>query len=83
MFLINKIHANSVVFRESKWYLYQYVVQNLMSHSCTPGNSGKILSAWFYYTISMLYDLAVLTISTVYLLRYNPLSGRCAYPLPW
>ncbi|KAG2033957.1 hypothetical protein BDR03DRAFT_984661 [Suillus americanus] len=39
-------------------------------------NSGKILSAWFYYTVSMLYDLAVLTISTVYLLRYNPLSSR-------
>ncbi|KAG1811709.1 uncharacterized protein BJ212DRAFT_485364 [Suillus subaureus] len=44
--------------------------------NCTPGNSGKILSAWFYYTVSMLYDLAVLTISTVYLLRYNPLSNR-------
>lgn len=48
----------------------------VVSGNCTPGNSGKILSAWFYYTISMLYDLAVLTISTVYLLRYNPLSGR-------
>ncbi|KAG1859613.1 hypothetical protein DFJ58DRAFT_726319 [Suillus subalutaceus] len=52
----NKIHANSVVFRER--------------------NPGKVLSAWLYYTVSMLYDLAVLTISTVYLLRYNPLSSR-------
>lgn len=48
----------------------------VVSGNCTPGNSGKILSAWFYYTVSMLYDLAVLTISTVYLLRYNPLSSR-------
>ncbi|KAG2338007.1 hypothetical protein BDR05DRAFT_1004545 [Suillus weaverae] len=39
-------------------------------------NSGKILSAWFYYTVAMSYDLAVLTISTVYLLRYHPLSSR-------
>ncbi|KAG1767318.1 hypothetical protein EV702DRAFT_1203796 [Suillus placidus] len=39
-------------------------------------NSGKILSAWFYYTAAMSYDLAVLTISTVYLLRYHPLSSR-------
>ncbi|KAG1737429.1 hypothetical protein EDB19DRAFT_1986525 [Suillus lakei] len=52
------------------------VVNILMNHSCTPGNSGKILSAWFYYIVAMLYDLAVLTISTVYLLRYNPLSSR-------
>ncbi|KIK35273.1 hypothetical protein CY34DRAFT_783215 [Suillus luteus UH-Slu-Lm8-n1] len=62
--------------------LYQCTVYSLMNHSCTPGNPGKILSAWLYYTVAMSYDLAVLTISTVYLLRYNPLSGRCTYPLP-
>ncbi|KAG2046837.1 hypothetical protein BDR06DRAFT_1014387 [Suillus hirtellus] len=39
-------------------------------------NSGKMLTAWFFYTAAMLYDLAVLTISTVYLLRYNPLNSR-------
>ncbi|KAG1759167.1 hypothetical protein EDD22DRAFT_995702 [Suillus occidentalis] len=72
----NKIHANSIVFRESKLCLYQCAVHSLMNHSCTPGNPGKILSAWLYYTVAMSYDLAVLTISTVYLLRYNPLSGR-------
>ncbi|KAG2139323.1 hypothetical protein DEU56DRAFT_326765 [Suillus clintonianus] len=48
----------------------------IVNGNCTPGNSGKILSAWFYYIVAMLYDLAVLTISTVYLLRYNPLSSR-------
>lgn len=48
----------------------------VVSGNCTPGNSGKILSAWFYYTAAMSYDLAVLTISTVYLLRYHPLSSR-------
>ncbi|KAG2151248.1 uncharacterized protein EDB93DRAFT_1336732 [Suillus bovinus] len=48
----------------------------VVNGNCTPGNSGKILSAWFYYTIAMSYDLMVLTISTVYLLRYNPLNSR-------
>lgn len=48
----------------------------VVSGNCTPGNPGKILSAWLYYTVAMSYDLAVLTISTIYLLRYNPLSGR-------
>jgi len=44
--------------------------------NCTPGNSGKTLSAYLYYLAAMLYDLVMLTISTVYLLRYNPLSNR-------
>ncbi|KAG1793509.1 uncharacterized protein HD556DRAFT_510119 [Suillus plorans] len=48
----------------------------VVNGNCTPGNSGRILSAWFFYTVAMLYDLAVLTISTVYLLRYNPLNSR-------
>lgn len=48
----------------------------VVNGNCTPGNSGRILSAWFFYTAAMLYDLAVLTISTVYLLRYNPLNSR-------
>ncbi|KAG1902357.1 uncharacterized protein F5891DRAFT_1186455 [Suillus fuscotomentosus] len=41
-----------------------------------PINSGKRLSAWLYYLVVMLYDLVMLTISTVHLLRYNPLSSR-------
>jgi len=48
----------------------------VVNGNCTPGNSGRILSAWFFYTVAMLYDLAVLTISTVYLMRYNPLNSR-------
>lgn len=44
--------------------------------NCTPGNSGKVLSAWFYYTVAMFYDLVALIVSTVYLLRYNPLSSK-------
>ncbi|KAG0693751.1 hypothetical protein DFH29DRAFT_376601 [Suillus ampliporus] len=48
----------------------------VVNGNCTPGNVGKTLTAWFYYIAVMLYDLVVLTISTVYLLRYNPLSSR-------
>ncbi|KAG1737427.1 hypothetical protein EDB19DRAFT_1829531 [Suillus lakei] len=44
--------------------------------NCTPINSGKTLSAWFYYLVVMLYDLVMLTVSTAHLLRYNPLSSR-------
>ncbi|OAX34227.1 hypothetical protein K503DRAFT_461662 [Rhizopogon vinicolor AM-OR11-026] len=44
--------------------------------NCSPGNTGKALSASFYYATAMLYDLIMLAISTVYLLRYNPLSDR-------
>ncbi|KAG0693752.1 hypothetical protein DFH29DRAFT_376647 [Suillus ampliporus] len=44
--------------------------------NCTPVNTGKTLSAWFYYLVVMLYDIVVLTISTTHLLRYNPLSTR-------
>ncbi|KAG1737426.1 hypothetical protein EDB19DRAFT_2025691 [Suillus lakei] len=44
--------------------------------NCTPGNAGKTLSAWLYYVIVMMYDLAMLTISTAHLLQYNTLSSR-------
>ncbi|OJA11115.1 hypothetical protein AZE42_10194, partial [Rhizopogon vesiculosus] len=44
--------------------------------NCSPGNTGKALSASFYYATAMLYDLIMLAISTAYLLRYNPLSNR-------
>ncbi|KAG1767319.1 hypothetical protein EV702DRAFT_1147403 [Suillus placidus] len=44
--------------------------------NCTPVDSGKNLSAWLYYLAVMLYDLVMLTVSTMHLLRYNPLSNR-------
>ncbi|KAG2151249.1 uncharacterized protein EDB93DRAFT_1103196 [Suillus bovinus] len=50
--------------------------------NCTPVNSGKLLSAWIYYLAAMLYDLIMLTISTIHLLRYDPLSNRFANSLP-
>ncbi|KAJ8589110.1 hypothetical protein M405DRAFT_881769 [Rhizopogon salebrosus TDB-379] len=43
---------------------------------CTPGNTGKVLSAYLFYVAAMSYDFVTLTISTVYLLRYNPLNKR-------
>ncbi|KAG2040568.1 hypothetical protein BDR03DRAFT_949193 [Suillus americanus] len=44
--------------------------------NCTSANAGKVLSTWFYYLAVMVYDIAMVTISTMYLLRYNPLSTR-------
>ncbi|KAG1815252.1 uncharacterized protein BJ212DRAFT_267346 [Suillus subaureus] len=44
--------------------------------NCTPGNSGKTLSAWLYYVIAMMYDLMILAISTTHLLQYDILSSR-------
>ncbi|KAG2091832.1 uncharacterized protein F5147DRAFT_722960 [Suillus discolor] len=44
--------------------------------NCTPGNAGKTLSAWLYYVTAMMYDLVILTISTVHLLQYDVLSNR-------
>ncbi|KAJ8594958.1 hypothetical protein M405DRAFT_426402 [Rhizopogon salebrosus TDB-379] len=46
--------------------------------NCTPANTGEIISAWFYYPPAMLYDSIMLIISTIYLLRYNPVSNRLA-----
>ncbi|OAX40516.1 hypothetical protein K503DRAFT_781355 [Rhizopogon vinicolor AM-OR11-026] len=61
---------------ESKLYPYYQAVQILMKYSCTSGNTGKTLSAWFNYLAVMVYDLVMLTISTSYLLKYSPLSTR-------
>ncbi|OAX38027.1 hypothetical protein K503DRAFT_718849 [Rhizopogon vinicolor AM-OR11-026] len=45
-------------------------------HSCISGSASKTIAAWFYYLAAMMYDLAMLAISTTYLLRYSPLSSR-------
>ncbi|KAG1789553.1 uncharacterized protein HD556DRAFT_1397531 [Suillus plorans] len=44
--------------------------------NCTSGDAGKVLSTWFYYLAVLVYDIVMVTISTVHLLRYNPLSSR-------
>ncbi|KAG1809580.1 uncharacterized protein BJ212DRAFT_593219 [Suillus subaureus] len=46
---------------------------------CTSANAGKVLSTWFYYLAVMMYDIVMVTISTIYLLRYNPLSNRYVF----
>ncbi|KAG2139320.1 hypothetical protein DEU56DRAFT_980336 [Suillus clintonianus] len=48
----------------------------VVDHSCTPVDYGKTMTAWVYYLVVMLYDLVMLTMSTTYVLRYNPLSSR-------
>ncbi|OJA13669.1 hypothetical protein AZE42_08980 [Rhizopogon vesiculosus] len=47
----------------------------VVNGNCTTANAGKVLTAWLYYLTSMVYDLVVLIISAVYLLRYNPVSS--------
>lgn len=60
-----------------EWFTNLYHrIPVVVEGNCTPINSGKRLSAWLYYLVVMLYDLVMLTISTVHLLRYNPLSSR-------
>ncbi|KAG1818835.1 hypothetical protein EV424DRAFT_1347531 [Suillus variegatus] len=44
--------------------------------NCASVNSAKVLSTWFFYFPVMLYDIVMVTVSTMYLLRYNPLSSR-------
>ncbi|KAG1886516.1 hypothetical protein F4604DRAFT_1722102 [Suillus subluteus] len=44
--------------------------------NCTPADAGKTLSTWLFYLAPMLYDIVTVTISTKYLLHYNPLSSR-------
>ncbi|KAG2121731.1 hypothetical protein DEU56DRAFT_904593, partial [Suillus clintonianus] len=44
--------------------------------NCTSANSGRVLSTWFYYLAVILYDIVMVTISTMHLMRYNPLSSR-------
>ncbi|KAG2102874.1 uncharacterized protein F5147DRAFT_287694 [Suillus discolor] len=43
---------------------------------CTSGDAGKVLSTWFYYLAVLVYDIVIVTISTMHLLRYNTLSSR-------
>ncbi|KAG1908425.1 uncharacterized protein F5891DRAFT_992949 [Suillus fuscotomentosus] len=53
-----------------------WAVQIFVNHSCTSGDAGKVLSTWFYYLAVLVYDIVIVTISTMHLLRYNPLSSR-------
>ncbi|KAG2153922.1 hypothetical protein DEU56DRAFT_429060 [Suillus clintonianus] len=48
----------------------------MVDGNCTSANAGKILSTWFYYLAVMIYDIVMVTVSTMHLLRYNPLSSR-------
>lgn len=71
----------SCLCREGELDFHDEAFHILINHSCTPGNVGKTLTAFYYYITAMLYDLVVLIISIVYLMRYNPLSNRCIFLL--
>jgi hypothetical protein len=59
------------------WFTNMFArIPVVVDGNCTPGNSGKTLSAWLYYVIAMMYDLVILTISTTHLLQYDILSSR-------
>lgn len=61
----------------SEWFTNLYHrIPVVINGNCTPVDSGKMLSAWIFYLAVMLYDLVMLTISTIHLLHYNPLSSR-------
>ncbi|KAG2141676.1 hypothetical protein BD769DRAFT_1427899 [Suillus cothurnatus] len=62
------------LFHGSPW-----TVLNFTNHSCTLTNVGKVLSTWFYYLAVILYDVVIVTVSTVHLLRYNPMSSSLIY----
>ncbi|KAI9065590.1 hypothetical protein FKP32DRAFT_1602249 [Trametes sanguinea] len=47
--------------------------------SCTAGNRPPVLTVWLYYLLSMAYDILTLGISTVYLISFNPKSGKMAH----
>ncbi|KAI8986713.1 hypothetical protein BD414DRAFT_415837 [Trametes punicea] len=49
--------------------------------SCTAGNKPPILTVWLYYLLSMVFDILTLSISTVYLIGFNPKSGKCVLPI--
>ncbi|KAJ8589750.1 hypothetical protein M405DRAFT_196529 [Rhizopogon salebrosus TDB-379] len=60
-----------------EWFINMFHRTPVSVHgNCTPVNSGEVLSTYIYYIIAMMYDFILLTISTVYLLRYNPLDNR-------
>jgi hypothetical protein len=60
-----------------EWFTNMFArIPVVVDGNCTPGNSGKTLSAWLYYVIAMMYDLVILTISTTHLLQYDILSSR-------
>lgn len=40
------------------------------------GEGGLFLSAWLYYLAAMIYDIAMLCISSFYLTRFRPVAGR-------
>ncbi|KAL7284055.1 LOW QUALITY PROTEIN: hypothetical protein ACG7TL_001332 [Trametes sanguinea] len=40
------------------------------------GNRPPVLTVWLYYLLSMAYDILTLGISTVYLISFNPKSGK-------
>lgn len=44
--------------------------------NCTTGNRSSHPSAWLYYVLAMLYDLVVLSISTVFLFKVDTRDQR-------
>ncbi|PCH44864.1 hypothetical protein WOLCODRAFT_139293 [Wolfiporia cocos MD-104 SS10] len=62
----------------AEWITNLYGIQYAQSdaHNCIGADNVRHLYAWIYYVVAIFYDLSTLTVSTFYLLRYTPPSGR-------
>ncbi|KAI0777237.1 hypothetical protein BD413DRAFT_609635 [Trametes elegans] len=48
-------------------------------NNCTAGNKPPVLTVWLYYLLAMAFDILTLSISSVYLISFNPNSGKMAH----
>lgn len=60
-----------------EWFfnLYRRIPQSI-DGGCISGVNSPHPTSWAFYMVAMAYDLVTLTISTVYLLRFETYSGR-------
>ncbi|KAI0336754.1 hypothetical protein GY45DRAFT_1377252 [Cubamyces sp. BRFM 1775] len=65
-------------FTTAQWFLnlWNRVPIQGRHNNCTAGNTPPVLTVWLYYLLSMAYDVLTLGISTVYLVSFNPNSGK-------
>ncbi|OSD08740.1 hypothetical protein PYCCODRAFT_1473299 [Trametes coccinea BRFM310] len=70
-----------LTFTSAQWVLNMWnrVPVQGRHNNCTAGNRPPVLTVWLYYLLSMAYDILTLGISTVYLISFNPKSGKMAH----
>ncbi|KAJ2965961.1 hypothetical protein NUW54_g13945 [Trametes sanguinea] len=70
-----------LTFTSAQWFLNMWNRTPVQGrhNNCTAGNRPPVLTVWLYYLLSMAYDILTLGISTVYLISFNPKSGKMAH----